>query len=271
MELVNQDGRPLAAQPVPHGAQQQGAITPLDMINAAVQRGASVEQITQLIALKERIEADEARKAFVIAMTAFKQNPPTIVKNKMASVTAREGGRSYNYGYADLAAVCGAVDEALAKVGIGHCWTTQQGNGAVTVTCTLTHALGHRESTSLSSGVDQSGGKNPIQAIGSAVKYLERYTLLAITGLAVQDGEDDDGAGAGLGEDRDPNSTRAPRAGKPNLPDAKLLAAAGVAADKGGNHFRDYWKALDKASRDQLRASLPGLEARANKADAGRS
>ena len=52
--------------------------------------------------------------------------------------------------------------------------------------------MGHQECTSLSAFPDESGGKNSIQAIGSTVSYLERYTLLSITGLSTQD-QDDDG------------------------------------------------------------------------------
>jgi hypothetical protein len=39
---------------------------------------------------------------------------------------------------------------------------------------------------------DQSGGKNAIQARGSTVTYLQRYTLLSAFGLVAAD-EDDDG------------------------------------------------------------------------------
>jgi len=42
---------------------------------------------------------------------------------------------------------------------------------------------------------DSSGGKNSIQAIGSTISYLERYTFMAATGLAAK-GMDDDGGGA---------------------------------------------------------------------------
>ena len=47
----------------------------------------------------------------------------------------------------------------------------------------------------LSASADNSGSKNSIQAIGSTVTYLQRYTLLAITGLATED-MDDDGSGS---------------------------------------------------------------------------
>ena len=77
-------------------------------------------------------------------------------------------------------------------------WTTEQNEdtGIIRVTCTIKHRAGHSESTSLKSKADPSGGKNAIQAIASAITYLERYTFLAITGLATRDIEDDDGAGS---------------------------------------------------------------------------
>src|SRR5690606_35194749 len=59
------------------------------------------------------------------------------------------------------------------------------------VTCVITHELGHSERTTLSAAPDESGGKNSIQAVGSTVTYLQRYTLMAATGLAAKDMDDD--------------------------------------------------------------------------------
>lgn len=254
----------------------------MQLLQQAVARGASIEELDRLITLKERMEASEARQAYVQAMTTFKQNPPAVVKNKTASVTGRDGKAGYSYAYADLAAVCGAIVEELAKVGISHSWTTQQGSGIVSVTCTLTHELGHQEHTTLTSGIDQSGGKNPIQAIGSAVKYLERYTLLAITGMAVQDGEDDDGAGAGptQGERAELRSMaqdiRRPKpqqvaAGKGKdvpPPSEELVDAARKAADGGHSSFGAFWRGRTELERAQLTPKLEDLTARANAAAA---
>ena len=38
---------------------------------------------------------------------------------------------------------------------------------------------------------DDSGGKNAIQSIGSTVSYLQRYTILALAGLATREMDDD--------------------------------------------------------------------------------
>ena len=84
------------------------------------------------------------------------------------------------------------MGSALADYGLHHDWrTSQTPNGGVTVTCVLTHRDGHSEQTSLSAPADDSGNKNGIQQIGSTINYLQRYTLMAITGLAAQDTDDD--------------------------------------------------------------------------------
>ncbi len=58
----------------------------------------------------------------------------------------------------------------------------------------LSHRDGYSEETTLSAAYDNSGNKNSIQAVGSAMTYLQRYTLKAALGLAVS--HDDDGKAA---------------------------------------------------------------------------
>jgi hypothetical protein len=161
------------------------------MLAIALEKGASVETMEKLLALQERWQAGEAKKAYVEAMAAFKRNPPSIYKNK---------GVSYgntNYRHATLDNVVDVVGASLSEHGLSHSWRTEQTDtGAIRVTCTLTHLLGHSESTSLVGPPDQSGQKNSIQAIGSTQSYLCRYTLLAITGLATSDMDDDGKRGA---------------------------------------------------------------------------
>ena len=86
------------------------------------------------------------------------------------------------------------IGKGLAEHGLSHSWSTEQIGSAIAVTCILTHEQGHSERTTLSGEADTSGNKNAIQAIGSAVTYFERYTLMSITGLAALD-SDDDGQG----------------------------------------------------------------------------
>lgn len=169
----------------------QPSMNPMQMLGHAVQQGMPIETLRELMQLKKEWEADEARKAFVAAMAAFKANPPELVKDKRVSYENKTG-KLTQYDHATLGGVCAALIKGLAAHGISHRWETAQQDNRIKVTCVLTHAQGHSENVSLHSAADDSGGKNSIQAIGSAVTYLQRYTLLAATGLAALD-QDDDG------------------------------------------------------------------------------
>jgi len=168
-------------------------MTPNMLLQMAVSGGADVEKLEKLMELQERHEKNEARKAYVRAMTAFKNNPPKIDKDKAVGYSTSKGDVGYKH--ATLWNVTEKINEGLSKHGLSASWTTKQDNGNVTVTCVITHELGHSESTSLTASPDTSGSKNGIQAIGSTISYLERYTVLALTGLATHD-MDDDGVSA---------------------------------------------------------------------------
>jgi ERF superfamily protein len=181
------------AEPSPSRAVVTQPMNPMQMLGHAIQQGMPIETLRELMQLKKEWEADEARKAFVSAMAAFKANPPEIVKDKHVSFQTSKGITEYDH--ATLGGLCASIIKGLAAHGISHRWETAQQDGRIKVTCVLTHSQGHSESVSLHSAADDSGGKNSIQAIGSAVTYLQRYTLLAATGLAALD-QDDDGKGA---------------------------------------------------------------------------
>jgi hypothetical protein len=159
------------------------AVTPAEMLHIAVQQGADLDKLEKLMELQDRWEKNEAKKAYTNAMSQFRSDCPTILKTK----------RAHNSTYAGLAETISQIKGLLSKNGLSHSWRTEQGNNMITVTCCITHSQGHSECTSLSAGADSSGNKNSIQAIGSTVTYLERYTLVAILGLASSD-QDDDGA-----------------------------------------------------------------------------
>lgn len=84
----------------------------------------------------------------------------------------------------------------MSKHGLSHRWDVVQKDGQITVTCILTHKGGHSEKISMFAAPDDTGKKNSIQQVASTVTYLERYTFLSITGLAVEDQLDDDAAKA---------------------------------------------------------------------------
>jgi hypothetical protein len=166
--------------------------TPADIVLYAMQQGADIAQIEKFMDLQMKWEADQARKAFVADMAEFKKAPPEIIKDKQVAYS----GTSYMH--ATLGNVTEAIVSGLARCGFSHRWDTEQTGANIVVTCILTHKLGHSERTTLSATKDDSGKKNAIQQIASTITYLQRYTLLAATGVATKDQEDDDGRGSEL-------------------------------------------------------------------------
>lgn len=162
-------------------------ITPMEMLSRAVSSGADIEMIERLMNLQERWEAGNARKAFDKAVSAAKTEIPPISRNATGHNSKR---------YADFAAIAKVVDPIIGKHGLSYRFRTTQ-NGTIAVTCILSHEDGHSEETTLIGPADKTGNKNDIQAIGSTLTYLQRYSLVQMLGLAAA--ADDDGKAAGAG------------------------------------------------------------------------
>lgn len=161
--------------------------TPMTMLQIAVEQNWDLDKLSRLMDLSERWEANEARKAFDAALAKFKANPPDLYKNK----TVAYGTTKYKH--ATLDEVASKIGEAMAPHGLSFRWNVQQDGAKIRVTCILSHVAGHSESVQLEAPPDNSGQKNSIQQVGSTITYLQRYSLLAATGMAVQDESDNDG------------------------------------------------------------------------------
>lgn len=160
-------------------------ITPMSMLDRAVASGASIETIERLIAAKERWDSHQSRKAFDEAIAA--------AKAEIKPVARSAKGHNSKY-YADFASIARAVDPIISKHGLSYRFRSEQGD-RINVTCILSHKQGHSEETTLSGPPDTTGNKNAIQAIGSTLTYLQRYSLVQALGLAASN--DDDGKQAG--------------------------------------------------------------------------
>lgn len=172
----------------------------LRIIEASMgQQGFDIAKISALLEVKKQWDADEARKAYVLAMSQFKAEPMEILKRKQVGYTTRDGD-FVGYAHAELSDITEVVGPAMAKHGLSFRWDIRQENGAISVDCIVRHAQGHSETVTMHAPPDASGKKNAIQQVASAVTYLSRYTLLAATGMATK-GMDDDGSGSGETDD----------------------------------------------------------------------
>ena len=153
---------------------------------------ADLDKLERMLAMKERMDAQTARIAFANALAEARSEIPPIIKDATVDFTSNKGRTHYRH--ETLAGIAKQIDPILSRHGLSYRFRTEQGQGGVRVTCIVQHAQGHSEETTLSGAPDQSGNKNGFQAVGSAVTYLQRYTLKAALGLSAE--VDDDGQAA---------------------------------------------------------------------------
>lgn len=200
-EVVDDDAADLeTAEPLTTPTGHLGPVRPeedtgsalMAIIGQAVDSGKAIDVIERLLAVHERVEANEARRQYNAAIAALRGELPRVVKTEEVDYKAKGG--TVNYRHENLANMVEDLGPVMAKFGLSFRWKTDASvPQSISVTCIVTHAAGHSEEAVLFGPPDTSGSKNAIQAIASTVSYLQRYTLKAAIGLAA--GKDDDGAG----------------------------------------------------------------------------
>lgn len=171
---------------------------------------ADLDKLERMLAMKERMDAQNARVSFSRALSEARANMPPIVKDATVDFTSNKGRTHYKH--ETLAGIAKQIDPILSQHGLSYRFRTEQGQGGVKVTCIVQHSDGHSEETSLSGAPDQSGNKNGFQAVGSAVTYLQRYTLKAALGLSAE--VDDDAQGAAPRPEQRQQQSPGPSAGE---------------------------------------------------------
>jgi hypothetical protein len=167
--------------------QQELQVTTPDMLlQMAVDKNLDIDKLAKLMDLQRSWEADKARKAFFQALSEFQSKCPVLIKTKQVSFNQTK------YKYTPLSDITEQIKGLLGEVGLTYRWENSTEDVKFKTTCIITHKDGHSESTSMSAAADNSGGKNSIQAIGSTITYLQRYTLIGALGISSAD-EDVDG------------------------------------------------------------------------------
>lgn len=248
--------------------------TPMEILARAIATGASPDTITKLMDLQERWERNLARKAFDAAIAAAKAKFKPIIKNQSVRF-----GSGAAYQHEDLAEIENSIRDALAEQGLSYRFRTAFDDKAklVTVTCVVAQKEGYSEENGLSGPVDVSGSKNAIQAIGSTVTYLQRYTLKAALGLSAA--KDDDGnAATPVQPPPKPAPLKTAEHVNPETGEIEhaqirpkqlpVLEMAREAARHGKEQMKIFWKGLTPAEQKQVNAIRSELDDIVDKAEA---
>ena len=160
----------------------QVTTSPMRLVELAINQNADIDKLSKLMDMQERWDAQQAKKAYTLALVQFQELCPTIKKRKSG----------HNYLYAPLSDIIAQIKKPLAECGLSYRFSQDESEGQIQITCHITHKDGHSEITAMRGNPDTSGSKNVIQSYGSTVTYLQRYTLTGALGITTAD-EDIDG------------------------------------------------------------------------------
>jgi hypothetical protein len=173
------------------------AVTPDIMLSIAVAKGADLAYIKELMQLQKDWLAQKAEREFFQAFSDFQSLVPELRKTGHAKIqyNKKDGSKGeMSYKHDDIGALKAAIREPLSSSGLSQTWKEWEADGKIYVACVIQHSGGYKQiGEPLSANADSTGSKNDIQAKGSTLTYLRRYTLTGMLGLS---SSDDDGHGS---------------------------------------------------------------------------
>jgi hypothetical protein len=183
-------------------------VVPASSLMEIISRAASdpntdVDKLERLMAMAERLEARNAKAAYLAALVKMKPELPVIDRKGRIEVRKKgaSGDRDGEVQQSTAFARWEDIDEKITPILEKHgfvltfrCGTAP--DGKVTVTGVLGHEAGHTEETTMALPHDSTGSKNAVQAVGSSTSYGKRYTASLLLNIRTK-GEDDDGKRGG--------------------------------------------------------------------------
>lgn len=147
--------------------------------------------VTKLQALMDMREREMNRIAEQEFNSAFARMQPRIP-------TIGEKAKTDKGTYAPREDIVEVIRPILAEFGFSLSFRTEwPEKDRIQVVGILTHEGGHSRESKFLTAADQSGSKNGVQALGSAVEYGRRYTTTDLLNIATRKA-DDDGKKSGL-------------------------------------------------------------------------
>lgn len=171
------------------------AVQPVDPMVSVIERMAldqnsDIEKLERMLAMKERLDKEGARRSFSDAMAACQAEMGPVARNKSNDQT--------NSMYADLAAIYKACKPIIARHGFSFSTfpASTEKQGHMGVRWTLRHSCGHEETGLAELPLDDAGlkgtkNKTGTHAFGSTASYARRYLFCMLFDIAT--GDDNDG------------------------------------------------------------------------------
>jgi ERF superfamily len=162
---------------------------PLDpeaLIAKGIEHGISVEGLERLLAMRERLKAEQARSAYIGALAQFQASCPVIGKQ---SIVLDKAGKE-RYRYASLDSIVKQVGPLLRASDLTYRIDTRieegQATGLIAI-CIITHRDGHSESSEFRVPIDRDSYMSDPQKFGAASTFAKRYAFCNALGILTGD------------------------------------------------------------------------------------
>lgn len=182
--------------PAPEPVSETGAVLAI-IERAARDPSVDIGKMRELLAMRNEMQAAEAKRDFNGAMTAAQIEMRPVLANATNDQTRSR--------YVTFEALDGAIRPIYTRHGFALSFGTDNSPLAdhIRVTCQITHIGGHSENRHIDMPCDGKGAKGgdvmtKTHAVGAATSYGRRYLEAMIFNLTIT--KDDDGNGASLGD-----------------------------------------------------------------------
>jgi hypothetical protein len=164
-------------------------LNPMTMISTALENKTPVSEMTQLFELQKSWEANEAKKAYSVAMSLCQSEMPLIVRNAENNQTSST--------YAKHELICKLVKPVYTKHGLSLSFHEGKADkeGDIRTICDVEHALGFMKQFYVDFAIDDKGikgttNKTQIHGKASTFSYARRYLTMMVFDLATYDDND---------------------------------------------------------------------------------
>ena len=154
------------------------------LLRFAVEKGASVETIERMMAVRRELRAERAKEAFDTAMAALQAEMPVVSKSK--GVPDNSG--KFAFKFAPFETVTEVIKPFLQKHGFS--WTldtdTTSQDGWVIAKCRVTHSGGHSETSSAKFPLGKGTSlMSATQIFAAALTFASRRVFMNAFGVVV--------------------------------------------------------------------------------------
>ena len=157
------------------------------LIAQAIEKNIPVDVMERLLAMRTQVKAEQAKEAYYEAMANFQNQCPIIQKIK---VVMNKDGKTVRYKYAPIDSIIEQVKEFIKQNEFSYSINTKMNDG-ITITCQITHKLGHSEISEFSVPIEKDAYMNDQQKVAAASTFAKRYAFCNAFGILTGDEDND--------------------------------------------------------------------------------